>query len=222
VTSPRRFAFLSALSLGFLCAARSAGAQDAPHAPPPPFPGVPLGPVDAPAPVLPEPKKQWYGWQILLPTIALDLTMFGSELSGSSTGQYIALASLVGRGITGPIVHLAHGHPLKALASLGLEGALPGLVLAAFFAQVKQCRTASSDGAFCVAPLVTALVGMPIALTLGAAVDSGALAWEDNPAAQRPGQKITWTVAPIVLPPLHAGTAHVGPTPVGGGLVGMF
>lgn len=241
--TPLRFAFLAALSLGLLCSSRTAGAQDTPPAPQPRLSDVPPGATGvypwapappptatpAPYPTLPgatpwalPPTKQWYGWRILIPTIALDATMISTFFAGGKDGPYIAFGALVARGITGPIVHLVHGHPLKALGSLALEGALPGVFVGAMYAEVQQCNTSTGDDDFCVAPILTLIVAMPIALTAGAVIDSTVLAWEDRPNVQGPDPKVRWSVAPIALPPLRVGAAHAGPMPMGAGVVGTF
>ncbi len=209
------------------------------------FPGVPLGPVlpgqnpgapvytlpppgwvlvpaasPSPPPPAPPTQSSWYGWQILVPTLVLDITMIGSFVAGASSesgaGSAVAVAAFIARGLTGPIVHLAHHQPLRALGSLALEGALPAIFLVGAFA--PHC----SD--FCEGSLLSLIVGLPIALTAGTAIDVGALGYEPGPAkAQGPAEPAPrWSLAPLVLPPLHLGAAHAGPTPAGAAAVGTF
>jgi hypothetical protein len=183
-------------------------------APYPPF--LPTGPELPPPDDGRRARKRWYGWQILIPTLASDtigiVGVFTSN--GYPTGLGVAIAGLVGHGISGPIVHLAHGHPLTALASLGLEGALPGAVLGL---GLGSC-TSQTDG--CLGGLLfTLFVGLPIALTAGTSIDSAALAWEDRP--RNDALTPTVRVAPLVLPPLRMGTVHL-PPPAGAALVGTF
>jgi hypothetical protein len=248
MTKLRRLASSVALTLGFLCAPAAAHAQDVPPAAPqfpgtplspaaPQFPGtpLPLGSAPAPAPLqlyppgywtpygaaLPvPPAKSWYGWQILIPTLASDAVTLTSLFAGggSSAALGFAVAGALGHGLSGPIVHLAHGHPLKALASFGLEAALPLLVAAAGAAVSSNNSTSDEDGPS--VGLLVILLAAPIALTAGPAIDSAALAWEDRPPSDK-AAGVTFNVAPLVLPPLRAGAAHA-PAPVGVALVGTF
>jgi hypothetical protein len=131
-----------------------------------------------------------------------------SLLGGTSAGPPVALVGLIGHGISGPIVHLAHGRPLAALGSLGLEAGLPALTVG-----LALGPTCTGN---CVSQFWWLLIATPIALSIGTAVDSAALAWED-----RPKVKPTVSVAPLVLPPLRMGTLHL-PSPAGAALVGTF
>ena len=245
---PQHLASSAMLTLALLCAPAAARAQDAPPSPPvfpgtplppPVFPGTPLGPVLPPAPLQPypwgswgpdanpysltppsPPSKRWYGWQILLPTLASDVVgLAGAATSGSTAGAAFLVSGVIGHAISGPIVHLVHHHPLKALASFGLEAALPGAAVLGVVAAAASCNNID-DG--CVsAVLLVAILGLPIALTAGPAIDSAALAWEDRPASSDKAPAVTWNVAPLVLPPLRPGAAHV-PAPAGVALVGTF
>lgn len=199
------------LCLAALCAPASALAQE--------FPGIPLGPVVpapswAPPPVEAPPPpgpQRWYGWQILLPTLASDAMILGGVLGSSEkAGTGVLVAGLIGHGISGPIVHLAHGKPLKALASFGLEAALPGAMIA-----IGALSPCNDD--FCGANLAALAIGVPIALTAGAVIDSSALAWEER---SRPSAT-SISLAPLVLPPPHIGAGST-PRPAGVSLVGTF
>jgi len=228
------------LTLGLFYASAAAHAQDvppgAPQLPgaplpaPPPFPAasLPLGPAPQTDPAGPQaphgstspsplPAKSWYGWQILIPTAAADALVLTSLYAGqgSSAAAGFTLAGLIGRGLSGPIVHLAHHRPLTALASFGLEAALPALVLTAAF--TASCH----DQNVCAGELFAFVVGLPIALTVGPAIDSTALAWEDRPASSDKAAGVTFSVAPLVLPSPRPGTAHA-PAPTGIALVGTF
>ena len=226
----RHFASASLLlaTLGAPAAARAQGFPGIPVPPPPDAPPyAPRTLAEAPPPDWGryepgrwgqrEPKQQWYGWQILLPTLASDAVFIGGVASSATFdgGLYVALAGLVGHGFSGPIVHLAHGHPLKALASLGLEAALPAAFLAT--ALLSPCN----GGDVCAGPLFAGLIGVPIALTAGAAIDSSALAWEDCPAAPARAGSVSYSLAPLMLPSLKVGVPQT-PRPAGVALVGTF
>jgi hypothetical protein len=239
----RRFAS-PALALATLLAPAAVSAQAFPGvplpSPPPPapvFPGVPLpyAPLPVYAPLAPgelpppgygaygpgatapsDAPKRWYGWQVLIPTLASDALIIGAVAgsgSGGNASTVVGLAGLIGHGISGPIVHLVHGHPLRALASFGLEAALPGTVIGALLA--TPC---TND--VCSSTVYLALIGLPVAFTAGTALDSSLIAWEDRPAKAFAGLS-SFTVAPLVLPPLHTGSTP-GPRPAGAALVGTF
>ena len=243
----RRFAstLVAACALLAPAAAHAQGFPGVPLPDPPPpvpapvFPGVPLpyAPPPAYAPVSPQelppdpagpyapgafaPRdlgKKWYGWQILVPTLASDALLMGGAFSsgnGGSASVGMIITGLVGHGLSGPIVHLVHGHPLKALASFGLEAALPAAIFGA--AMASPC----SDEV-CSTSLMIAVVGLPVAFTAGTAIDSAALGWEDRvtPAKATTGLG-SITVAPLVLPPLRTGST-TSPRPMGASLVGTF
>ena len=79
-----------------------------------------------------------YAWQTLLVDGAsLSLVLWGSSLSepgndqGPNSGTYLIGAGIGGYVVGAPIVHLAHRQPLRALASLGLRGAVPVVLVSA-------------------------------------------------------------------------------------------
>jgi hypothetical protein len=133
--------------------------------------------------------------------------------SGGTAALGIAIAGLAGHSLSGPIVHLAHGHPLTALASLGLEGGLPAFTIGLGLGM--KCSE------FCGSTIFLLLIGTPLALSIGTAVDSAALAWDDNPKARDGAPKPAVSLAPLVLPPLRMGALHL-PPPAGAALVGTF
>lgn len=93
-----------------------------------------------------------------------------------------------------------HGHPLKALASFGLEAVLPSLFVTAAFA--LPCHEE-----ICSANYVAFYIATPIALSAGLAIDSAALAWEDAPPPRVRAARPSFGVSPLVLPPLRVGAA---------------
>lgn len=244
MSKPRRFAFSAALTLGLVCAPAAARAQDTPGPPPfpvtpqPQFPGTPLGPVlvpvspqgswgpnSYPPPASPLPSsKHWYGWQILAPTLPSQVAAMTSlTISGFAPSPTLPLTVLgfVGAGISGPIVHLVHQQPMKALASFGLEAALPAALLIGGIASAAACADNDAED-ICIGPALLLLIGLPIALSAGLAIDSAALAWEDRPATSAKAPAVNFSVAPLALPPLRLGAAHLAPPPVGIALVGTF
>jgi hypothetical protein len=217
-------------ALATVCAPAAARAQTFPGIP---LPNEPPAPYAAPSPSeLPPPvawgyerqyvPKQWYGWQILIPTLASDALILGGAIgagaASSSTGSNVAagmvVGGLAGHGLSGPIVHLAHGHPLKALASLGLEGALPTAFILA--ATLTPC-----NGEICGGNILAGVIGVPIALTAGAAIDAAALAWEDAPGPRYRTGLASISLAPQMVAPPTVGASQV-PRPTGVALVGTF
>jgi hypothetical protein len=97
-------------------------------------------------------------WQILAPTAASDAMMFGGVFGfGGPVGKGFTIAGAVVRGISGPIVHLVHGHPRKALGSFALEGVLPGIFAAVGLARYRvgtrtSARTPSRQSLACRLP----------------------------------------------------------------------
>lgn len=160
--------------------------------------------------------SRWYGWQILIPTLVSDMMILGGGISGSDAGLKVAIAGLVGHGISGPIVHFAHGQPLRAIGSLLLEAGLPGLVLGGALAGASGCREE-----VCIGPAVAMVIGLPVALTLGASLDAAALAWEPSSPTRDVARNLTVGVTPLVLPPLRMGSNRL-PAPAGAALTGTF
>jgi hypothetical protein len=204
------------------------GAPQAPAAPPPIAAPAPFGSPIAAAPppyfVASEqpPPRRWYGWQILIPALAGDALVYASAFAGGNsyglarTPVFYGLftVGLLGRGIAGPIVHLAHGHLLKALASLGLDLGLPGAVAITAFA--LPCGS-DDGGESCYSRYFTLFIGVPITLMAGLVVDTVVLAKDPVPRAVA-SPAPTWSLAPVVLPP----SAHGARAPAGLAVVGSF
>jgi hypothetical protein len=81
-------------------------------------------------------KRRWYGWQ----TLVMDAVSIGLILAAldDDVGNGAAIAGLVGYGFGAPIVHVAHGQPGKAFASLGLRVGAP-FVGARFCGGIANC-----------------------------------------------------------------------------------
>ncbi|HEY7372788.1 MAG TPA: hypothetical protein VIF57_11550 [Polyangia bacterium] len=184
---------------------RAAAATDgAPDAPVTPFidSGNQLPDLEAPARGAGEDGKQpdarpdrgrWYGWQLLLADLGTTACIAGLESAACLLGYW-------GSGIG---IHLAHGRPGLAGASLGLRAVLPGLGLGVGLA-VANCPprrssprmtvTTTQDGGtvtyttggnwdFC--GLGEGAIGMVVGAVIASAIDA-ALAYERVPAATSP------------------------------------
>jgi hypothetical protein len=170
-----------------------------------------------------KPKRNWYGWQILLPGVLTDLT----GLIGAFTFPPILIGAAVGHGIYGPIIHLAHGRPDKAGLSFLLEAVLPAAAVGTTYLSASMCR---GD---CVGTVIIAAISVPATLIGGMVVDSAVLANEDV----KPGSDAAWgrggasfSLAPLLVPPLGSELGMAGAfrkglgreAPVGLSLVGRF
>lgn len=143
------------------------------------------------------PTRRWYGWQILLPGILSDFL----GLIGVFTFQPLLVIGVGGHGITGPIVHFAHGQPGKAGASFLLEAVLP---LAAVGSTILSSNVCRGD---CVASAVIGVISIPVTVIGGMVVDAVALAHEDitlrEATSRRPGGP-AFSLAPLLVTPLRA------------------
>jgi hypothetical protein len=157
-----------------------------------------------------EPATRSYGWQVLL----VDLVAYGTGITAYGLAvrwrpgvpenvPSLPIALAVGAGVSyfigSPILHLAKGHPDKALKSLGARvgfaalGALPLLIVAG----------GSSEGTKAAGGL--AVAGAVFASPAGTAVDAAVIAREpvtSGEVAAR-GRQLSWTLAPLVDPRTH-------------------
>jgi hypothetical protein len=186
-----------------------------------------------------KPRRRWYGWQILLPVIASDLAgafalflTLGHEFTAA--GPPVFVASAIGHGLSGPIVHLAHGNIGKAGASFLLNAALPAAALGTNLASFNICDSNSRSGGSCYIPTVFIFFASIPATFVGALiVDTAVLAIEDDKrspaAAQGPGDA-SFSLAPLLVPPLRSDRGMAAAwqegwgreVPVGLSLVGRF
>lgn len=186
----RRF-LLVAAAIVVLVIATCAPAFADQQPPPPPAEGPPPAVAVEPAPALapaPAPtevdwhrdprarragrsERRWYGWQTLIADGASLLAMPTLAATAGNGGEALAYVAVGGYFLGPPLVHVAHGRPGIAAASLGLRAGLPlgGVVLGA--AAQGDCR-----GDFCAfgGALIGAALGVLAAITL----DAAALSYE--------------------------------------------
>lgn len=201
-----------------------------------------LVPADAPPSDPFKPRRHWYGWQILLPVIASDLAgAFALFLTVSrefnAIGPPVFVLSALGHGLSGPIVHLAHGHVSKAGASFLLSAVLPAAALGVNFESFHLCDSRERESRItetCFIPTaILFFITIPATFVGGMIVDAVVLANEDDKlraAAARGRVGASFSLAPLLVPPLQSDQGIAGAwqkgwgreAPVGVSLVGRF
>ncbi len=151
--------------------------------------------------ILPPPiKRRWYGAQILIPMLAFDGLALLSAIKIESVG--LAATWIVARGLTGPFVHgVIHGHGVKALTSLGLEGGgtvVGGGLLAVgvAFRSIYEYPNAGDKA------MIAALISGGVLLVVGGTVvDIAIVANEDVPskASSKAGIMVLPYITPMAL-----------------------
>jgi hypothetical protein len=119
------------------------------------------------------PTRRWYGWQTLIVDGAASVALLtlASQSRSSNDGW---LAPVTGTYLlASPIIHVAHGHPGKALLSLGIRGVGPLLIAAAFASGSSSGELGTVNGPL----LVLGVLAIPAAI----AVDAAAIAREGTP-----------------------------------------
>jgi hypothetical protein len=118
-------------------------------------------------------KKSWYGWQTLsCDSLVLTSFIIGGETAREGTLQEpypnyfwmnrpFALSGAAIFLVGGPLVHLAHGHPLRALGDFAMRALMPGVPLLAAVA-LSHSSSATSNA--------SALLLLPVAVLSGAGV----------------------------------------------------
>ena len=159
---------------------------------------------------------RWYGWQTLISdgTSLLLVPLLGTRIASGETVAYVAVGGYL---LGAPVVHLAHGRPGMAAASLGLRVVMP-LAGALVGAGLERCR-----GDLC--GLGGALVGGALGVISATVIDAAALthetvADEDEPRDARTtstGRSATHAPAPKSV----AVTPAIGPRSGGGFDVGV-
>jgi hypothetical protein len=186
---------------------------------PPPRRSLELPPEEQP-----RPQRNWYGWQILIPSIAAD---FAAVIGLFTFRIPFLTAGAVVHGASGPAIHLIHGHAAKAGASFLVEAVLPGAALLGTLVSVGMCR---GD---CIGPSVIGAISIPSTLIGGMVIDTTIFAIEDverRKASLRGRASASFSLAPLLLPPLGSeqGRVVVGrkgwakEAPVGLSLIGQF
>jgi hypothetical protein len=133
---------------------------------------------------LPEEEPRWYGWQNLAVdggALAFSVAAAGVDSSDSPGGsenltQALLLGAVVGYGAGGPAIHLVHGHPWKALGSLGLRGGLPVLGGAIGLASATCPPPDGGDYGNC--GLGELIMGAAAGVVIALVIDDGFLTWE--------------------------------------------
>ena len=123
-------------------------------------------------------ERIWYGWQPL----AGDLMAAGVfTLGAAGESGNVELAGAAIFPLAAPLIHLAHGHPLRALGSFGLRLAVPigGFFLGASVQPMfdKNCAQEELCG------LGGAIIGGRAGTLVAAVIDDGVLSWDEKPAA---------------------------------------
>lgn len=68
------------------------------------------------------PRRRWYGWQTLIVDGGATLALLALAARSDTNGDDAWLTGIaVAYSVAPPIIHLAHGHPGKALLSLGIR-----------------------------------------------------------------------------------------------------
>jgi hypothetical protein len=165
---------------------------------------------DAPAAEKTPAEPRWYGYQ----TLTLDGVALGVTAAGVAQKSTLPAVGLVTYVVGAPIVHVVHGHGIKALADLGLRVGAPigGALAGAIIGVAVLPRSADAfDG------LANMYYGFVVGGLLGigsaVAVDAAFLAREDAPKkdkaddASRTSASVQWT--PTVAPSPGGATAGV-------------
>ncbi len=175
--------------------------------------------VCEPAPGPPSPLPQmttvesppWYGYQTLLAdVVSVGATLGGARSAGidgllvfrkGKPGQIVMALGFGTFMVGAPVIHLAHGGPLKAAASLGLRLGLvaPSLALVLATTQLGELIVAST--------VLFAAAGV------ASGVDAAVIARESLPRAPAPARATAFQVTP---------TFQLGPTQKAIGLRGTF
>lgn len=123
-----------------------------------------------------EPASAWYGQPILVADVAalgLVLTGLASSRSSPTAAKVLVLGGLATYGLGGPIVHLAHDNPGRALGSVGLRVGMPVVAgLIGIAVEKSSCQPAEW---FCGVAGMT--LGGLAGIAGAVAVDAAVLAW---------------------------------------------
>lgn len=123
-------------------------------------------PTDAP-----EPKtKQWYGWETLI-------------CDGASVVTSPILIGIGGYFFCSPIVHLAHGQPIHALASFGTRFSAP--ITLALGGGLLDAAAQSDGRCELSCGVVGAVVGFGLGIVTAIAIDAAVLARKEVPRTEK-------------------------------------
>jgi hypothetical protein len=169
---------------------------------------VPLVPVSSSTQAPPPAQSQWYGWQILGIDAATVFAAGAAPNAVAPVAPYILLGS-------GPAVHLAHGHPGRALGSALLRAGLPaaGLFIGAASANCSQSNIDDDD----LCGLGEAIVGGLVGVASAEIIDAGFLAWDDDGDSASSSSEESPHEKPVILP-----SVSVTPQSASAGLLMTF
>lgn len=157
-------------------------------------------------------KPGWYGGQVIAATVAFDaISVIGVPLlffAQNEFGGGFIIAGMVGRSLSGPIVHGAHGQSFVHVAkSYGLEvsGVLVGVGMTALIG--SQCPSLLGADHLPPQPSIcrfgfaaSLLTAVPLAVSItGTVLDSIYLA-HDRPGTTQKAVLPGFTVSPYVIP----------------------
>lgn len=168
-----------------------------------------FGQTEAHAEEANEAQTVWYGHTILLADVVSTTVL----VTGAATDQpAVAWAGVGGLALAGPAIHVAHGRPEMALASLGTRLALPVLGATIGYAAAGTCHenpdSHSLLGDCFLHGYAEAAVGGMIGLGVASLADIGLFAHERvEPAAPR--AELAW-IAPRLDPRSRAMSLDVG------------
>lgn len=169
------------------------------------------GPPSTLPPVTPVESPPWYGYQtIAADVVSVAVTLGGARSAGidgllafgqGKPGQVVMAFGALGFMVGAPVIHLAHGGPLKAAASLGLRLGLvaPSIALVLATSQLGEFIVAST--------VLFAAAGV------ASGVDAALIARESLPLARAPTRSTGFQLTP---------TFQLGTTQKTVGLRGSF
>jgi hypothetical protein len=165
----------------------------------------------APAAAAPEPAVQyslhppaaepqsnrWYGWQTLatdgasFALVVGSISLGGGGDGGNSISSVLLLGAFGAYALGGPVVHLVHGNPGRAFASLGMR--VGGPILLAF-AGVAAENCGNQGGDFC--GLGGALLGVTAGVITAVAVDAAVFAYDERPESRAAAPRFRLGLSP--------------------------
>jgi len=82
--------------------------------------------------IVQHPRRRWYGWQTLIVDGVATTALIAVAARNSSESPDAWLTGIaVTYAVVPPVIHLAHGHPGKAILSLGIRSIGPLLIASA-------------------------------------------------------------------------------------------
>lgn len=135
------------------------------------------------------PKQRFYGWQNILVAyggVAIAASAVGGHELGVTFGVGVGIY-----GLGGPIVHLAHGYPGRAVGSLMINAALPALGLL-IGGSASHC-TGHEE---CNPDFGPAIAGVTLGMLAAPLLDAFLMGYEDEP---KPNQGVASLVPAVAI-----------------------